>query len=109
VKQESGASSSTSCIGASSAHLQHQRVEGGVGFVEIDKPDNGGTASSISSSSFNTQKELASHRFHRLRSMKLSILQSMGVRNKRKIKNEYMNIFLYSIRYKVADTSLVFC
>jgi hypothetical protein len=59
VKQESGASSSTSCIGARSAHLQHQRVEGGFGFVEIDKPDNGGTASSISSSSFNTQKELA--------------------------------------------------
>lgn len=57
MKQESGASSSTSCIGASSAHLQHQRVEGGFGFVEIDKPDNGGTASSISS--FNTQKELA--------------------------------------------------
>ena len=59
MKQESGASSSTSCIGARSAHLQHQRVEGGFGFVEIDKPDNGGTASSISSSSFNTQKELA--------------------------------------------------
>jgi hypothetical protein len=58
VKQESGASSSTSCIGVSSAHLQHQRVEGGFGFVEIDKPDNGGTASSVSSS-FNTQKELA--------------------------------------------------
>jgi hypothetical protein len=56
VKHESGASSSTSCIGASSPHLQHQRVEGGFGFVEIDKPDNGGTASSISSSSFNTQK-----------------------------------------------------
>jgi hypothetical protein len=48
VKQESGASSSTSCIGASSAHLQHQRVEGGFGFVEIDKPDNGGTASDTS-------------------------------------------------------------
>ena len=59
MKQESGASSSTSCIGVNSAHLQHQRVEGGFGFVEIDKPDNGGTASSISSSSFNTQKELA--------------------------------------------------
>jgi DNA modification methylase len=61
VKQESGAPSSSSCIGASPAQLQQQRVEGGFGFVEIDKPDNGSgsDASSISSSSFNTQKELA--------------------------------------------------
>ena len=59
VKQESGAPISSSCIGASPAQIQQQRVEGGFRFFEIDKPDNGSDASSISSSSFNTQKELA--------------------------------------------------
>jgi ParB/Sulfiredoxin domain len=59
VKQERGAPNSSSCTGASPAHLMQQRVEGGFGFVKIDKPDNGSDASSISSSSFNTQEELA--------------------------------------------------
>jgi hypothetical protein len=58
VKQEIGASSPSSCKGAVSAQLQ-QHEESGFGFIEIDKPDNGSDASSISSSSFNTQKELA--------------------------------------------------
>jgi hypothetical protein len=60
VKQESCDTSSTSCIGASSAHLQNHRVEGGFGIVEIDKPDDGIDASSATlATSFSTQKELA--------------------------------------------------
>jgi hypothetical protein len=60
VKHERDAPSSNSCTGASSAQLQQQKVNGGLGFVEIDKLDDGIDASSATlATSFSTQKELA--------------------------------------------------
>jgi hypothetical protein len=58
VKQERGAPGSSSCTGASPAHLLQQVVHG-IGFFENNKPDDCNDDSSFSSPSFNTQKELA--------------------------------------------------